>query len=183
MDFSRSIQFVYESVETFFCFLGWCLKHQFGYFVLLIGIVSTFHGTGDIRIFWNKKTLGRQPDKVKIFFVEDFVAEPDMALRGDNFGVFFFFFFAAGKWMVLILKLWVSKFIEAFEIKRIFYFFLSSQDVSFWGPVINFCFGENWWYEVCLRGQFFVMKFLLFFFTQEDIQRWLTSDIVWKAGI
>ena len=27
---------------------------------------------------------------MKIFFVEDFVAEPDMALRGDNFGVFFF---------------------------------------------------------------------------------------------
>ena len=45
--------------------------------------------------------------------------------------------------MVLILKLWVSKFIEAFEIKRIFILFLSSQDVSFWGPVINFCFGEN----------------------------------------
>ena len=26
----------------------------------------------------------RQPEKVKIFFVEDFVAEPDMALRGPG---------------------------------------------------------------------------------------------------
>ena len=52
----------------------------------------------------------------------------------------------------------------SFRNQKDFYFFLSSQDVSFWGPVINFCFGENWWYEVCLRGIFLVMKFLLFFF-------------------
>lgn len=69
------------------------------------------------------------------------------------------FYFPLAKWMVLILKLQVSKFIEALEIIRTYFFHFES---GFCLGSVNFCFSRDRWYEVFFRGNFCDEVFIFF---------------------